>query len=320
MPLTKKRILAKLPKFIHKIRFTNKQKRSHLSGKREHLLQNAILEPIDNAKLSEKLTLCNAVNSGTKDGIGNDSENINPAQTLWTLYRVKSISDKPFKLLNTDIEYHIIHAKLQHSKQNTYRRPLVVIPGYSDKSICWTMGEMNRYVTTMAECFTKFSDMYIFNLENVKPIQDANKDKRDQLDNEIANHLDEIIRALGLKNISLLGRSAGGGQCIHIAKISAQSSDDYVHALNLACPGYKRDGIMDFINARMTKTIPIRFCWAIEDTTAKIQEGYQMKQQLIDSKYITQGANLLKFIEISTNSTIPAFNHRVHKELIYMLE
>jgi hypothetical protein len=180
--------------------------------------------------------------------------------------------------------------------------------------------------------------MYLINLENVKKIQEANKDKRDQLDREIAIHLDKILRSLKLKDVSLLGRSAGGGQikfhrnliccekaslfqgqCIHIAKLSAEN-DDYVKALNLACPGYKKDGIIDFIEARLDKPIPIRFCWAIEDTTVPIHQGYQMKQQLIDSGYIKQGANLLKFVEISTNSDKPAINHRVHKELIYMLE
>lgn len=273
------------------------------------------LEPaiqLQSKLLKQKIRHCNMVNSGIKDGIGNETENLKLEQKKWKLYSI----DLKFKLLGNNIDYYIIHTKLN----NINGRPLVVIPGYSDKSICWTLGEMNRYITSLPGCFKKFNDIYLINLENVKPIQDANKDKRDQLDAEIAGHLDAIIRSLKLKNISLLGRSAGGGLCIHLGKLAAQSDYDYVKALNLACPGYKRDGIMDFIKARMEKPIPIRFCWAIEDTTVKIQEGYQMKQQLIDSKYITLAPNLLKFVEISTNSTIPAINHRVHKELIYMLE
>ena len=272
------------------------------------------MEVVDKSKLKEKISYCNTVNSGMKDGIGNDTENLNVDQIIWKLYRINLPDSKTFKLLGSDIEYQIVHTKMREEG-----RPLVVVPGYSDKSICWTMGEMNRYLTTMPECFNKFSDMYLINLENVKKIQEANKDKRDQLDIEIAIHLDKILRTLKLKDISLLGRSAGGGQCIHIAKLSADN-DDYVTALNLACPGYKKDGIMDFIEARLDKPIPIRFCWAIEDTTVPIHQGYQMKQQLIDSKYITKGKNLLKFVEISTNSDKPAINHRVHKELIYMLE
>jgi len=326
MTLTKKRILANdvnQTKFTRKMRIITKGKKGIIPyASNTKLLSSPILEHIDNYKLSNKIIMCNMVNSSVKDGIGNETENINPSQTMWNLYKVIMPTENNFKLLDSNIEYHIIHTKLnqKNRKKTLPTRPLVVVPGYSDKSICWTMGEMNRYLNTMSECFNKFSDIYIFNLENVKPIQEANKNKRDQLDNEIAEHLDQIIRALDLKNISLLGRSAGGGLCIHIARISAQSNNDYVHALNLACPGYKREGITDFITARMSKPIPLRFCWALEDTTVKIQEGYQMKQQLIDSKYITQGSNLLKFIEISTNSTVPAINHRVHKELIYMLE
>ena len=304
--------IAKTAKYTRKAAHAKQKKHPTTT-----LQYHNILEKVDSTKLNEKITMCNMVNSGSKDGIGNETENIKTNQNRWQLYRVKRADGEheQFKLLGMDIQYHIIHTKLRKNG-----RPLVVIPGYSDKSICWTMGEMNRYITTLPKCFTKYNDIYIINLENVKTIQDANKDKRDQLDNEIAHHIDQILRSLKLKDISLLGRSAGGGQCIHIARISAERNDDYVKALNLACPGYKRDGIMDFITARMDKPIPIRFCWAIEDTTAKIQEGYQMKQQLIDSKYITRGDNLLKFVEISTNSSIPAINHRVHKELIYMLE
>lgn len=305
--------MPKTTKYTRKV----SHKRRNAKHLKSTLQYHNILEKVDNTKLNEKITMGNMVNSGSKDGIGNGTENIKTNQDRWQLYRVKMVNaaNEQFKLLGTPIQYHIIHAKLRRTG-----RPLVVIPGYSDKSICWTMGEMNRYITTLPKCFIKFSDMYIINLENVKPIQNANKDKRDHLDNEIAQHIDQIIRALNLKDISLLGRSAGGGQCIHIARISAESNDDYVKALNLACPGYKRNGIMDFINARMDKPIPIRICWVVENTTVKIQDGYQMKQQLIDSKYITGDQNLLKFVEISTNSTIPAINHRVHKELIYMLE
>jgi hypothetical protein len=57
---------------------------------------------------------------------------------------------------------------------------------------------MNRYLTTMTECFSKFNEIFLINLENVKPIQEAHKDKRDQLDNEIAIHLDRILRGLQL--------------------------------------------------------------------------------------------------------------------------
>ena len=276
------------------------------------------MQSVEPSKLKEKISQCNLVNSGDKDGIGNETENLDVEQVRWKLYKVSLPEGKHFKLLGNDIEYHIIHTILGNRLREE-GRSLVVVPGYSDKSICWTMGEMNRYVNSMPECFTKFSDVYLINLENVKPIQDANKDKRDQLDIEIAQHLDRILRGLKLKDVSLLGRSAGGGQCIHIARIAAESGD-YIKALNLACPGYKKDGIMDFIEARMDNPIPIRFCWAIEDTTVPIHQGYQMKQQLIDSGYIKKGKNLLKFVEISTNSDKPAINHRVHKELIYMLE
>jgi hypothetical protein len=273
------------------------------------------MESVDKSKIKEKILYCNAINSGSKDGIGNDTENLNVEQVIWKLYHVNIPDGKKFKLLGSDIEYNIVHTKMREEGH-----PLVVVPGYSDKSICWTIGEMNRYLTTMPECFEKFNEIFLINLENVKPIQEANKDKRDQLDNEIAIHLDRILRGLKLKDVSLLGRSAGGGQCIHIARISAENGDDYIKALNLACPGYKKDGIMDFIEARLDKPIPIRFCWAIEDNTVPIHQGYNMKQQLIDSGYIKKGKNLLKFVEISTNSDKPAINHRVHKELIYMLE
>jgi hypothetical protein len=105
----------------------------------------------------------------------------------------------------------------------------------------------------------EYNDVYLFNLEEVKKIQDKNKDKREELDIQISIHINDILHELKLKNISLLGRSA------------------------------------------------------------PISQGYQMKQQLIDSGYIKKGKNLLKFVEISTNSEKASINHRVHKELITIL-
>ncbi len=261
--------------------------------------------------IKEKIKFCNILNSGTIDGIGNNSENIDETQTKWKLYKVHNRNDK-FKLLDSELDYHIIHTKLREKG-----RPLVVIPGYSDKSICWTLGEMNRYITHYPDCFMEYNDVYLFNLEEVKKIQDKNKDKREDLDIQISIHINDILHELKLKNISLLGRSAGGGICIRVAKMSLEN--DFIFGLNLACPGYKKEGIMDFIEARIENPIPIRFCWAIEDTTVPISQGYQMKQQLIDSGYIKKGKNLLKFVEISTNSEKASVNHRVHKELITML-
>jgi hypothetical protein len=49
------------------------------------------MESVDSSKLKEKIAFCNAVNSGSKDGIGNETENLEIDQVVWKLYKVKNI-------------------------------------------------------------------------------------------------------------------------------------------------------------------------------------------------------------------------------------
>ena len=83
---------------------------------------------------------------------------------------------------------------------NDNNNPLLIIPGFSDKSICWTIGRINRYITEFSEIFEKYSDIYIMNLESVKEAMNSLKKKdgfsRDDFDLQISEHIDKILSML----------------------------------------------------------------------------------------------------------------------------
>ena len=192
---------------------------------------------------------------------------------------------------------------------------------------------MNKYINELGKEYLKqYADVYIINLENVKPIKSANPTLREQLDQGITKNVDTIIKLLKLKNVSLLGRSAGGGIAIRLA------INKYIVGLNLACPGHKSTGMEEFINyhklnktkqsSKITKKennkklskdnkklIPIVISWSKEDPRISIEEGYKMKKQLEAINYPK-----FKFIELSTGSNLESVNHRIHPELIKSLD
>ena len=272
----------------------------------KNIIMDTIPESDDTFKTM--IAKCNTINS-SNEGRENDTENVDFDKIIWKYYKIELKDDKKFTVLEKPLDFYLIKTTL-----NDGGRPLFVIPGYSDKSICWTIGEMNRYIVTMPECFKEYSDIYLINLENVKDIQKgADKSERNQLDADVTECVNMIINRLDLKNISLLGRSAGGGVCILLATMNMN-----VVGLNLACPGGRKDSIDDFIRNRSSNPIPIHICHTFEDTTIKIEDSYQIRDKLRED-YIKQGKNLLKFIEISTGYTEPGINHRVQEELIRIL-
>jgi len=63
------------------------------------------MQSVEPSKLKEKISQCNLVNSGDKDGIGKNTENLDVEQVKWKLYKVSLPEGKHFKLLGNDIEY-----------------------------------------------------------------------------------------------------------------------------------------------------------------------------------------------------------------------
>lgn len=248
---------------------------------------------------------CNKLNNSDK-GIGNDLDNIDNIKD-WKMYDI-TLDDKNFKLLGEKIDYSLIYRKLKGNGNTIF-----VIPGYSDKSIYWTVGRMNRFIKDYPNIFNQYRELYIINLQNTKPIQEniVNKsenksEKREEFDNQIANHINKIINSLK-KNITLLGRSAGGGQAIRVSILN-----DNIKSLFLASPGHKKSGFEEYL--KTSKKIPIVLSYVEQDTRIKKEEIYKMKDQMHDNLYTP-----FTFLSINSNKVGDNHNHRFQPELIKML-
>ena len=73
---------------------------------------------------------CNEINSSV-EGRNNDTENVNFDKIIWKYYKIELKDNKKFTVLNKPLDFYLIKTRL-----NEVGRPLFVIPGYSDKSIC----------------------------------------------------------------------------------------------------------------------------------------------------------------------------------------
>ncbi|VVU95243.1 hypothetical protein CPAV1605_968 [seawater metagenome] len=251
----------------------------------------------DQSQLNEFYSFCNTKN--TTDAL--DIDIVDPSKfELWKYYNIQQTvyqdETHPIKLYGEEINYSLF----KYSNDNPVKRELIVIPGFSKKSICWTIGRINHFLDKLK---SDFSDIVIFNLEDLKEkytkITDNGVPKYDIL-TKIGYQLNKIVKHMGFKNISLLGRSAGGALAIVIATLNTD-----VKGLNLACPGFEDRMIVDLIATE--RNIPIRIGWAKEDTKIPITKGYKLKEMLEFSE------KNVEMYEISTGSSEDKVNHRIHQ-------
>ena len=144
-------------------------------------------------------------------------------------------------------------------------KPLVVIPGYSTKSFI-TMFEkliegyeyINTYSSIYVVCWgstiKELSQEVIKDLTLTQDIFEKNEEFRI----EMANILDKILRSppLNLQDITLLGKSAGGGVSMYIA-----SNNKNVKELLLCCPATMYHGMV----LENRKDILIKLSWNEDD-------------------------------------------------------
>jgi hypothetical protein len=220
---------------------------------------------------------------------------------LWKYYNIeKSIygdETVPLELYGETINYSLF----KYSNDNEVKRQLVVIPGFSKTSICWTIGRINYFLEKLSP---QFSDICIFNLEDLKQkytnIIEQKKATKYELLTKIGYQLNKIIKHMDFDNISLLGRSAGGALCIVISALNSN-----VKGLNLACPGFEEKMILDLIETQ--RKIPVRIGWAKEDTKIPIEKGLRLNE-------ILEGAGFdIELFEISTGHPEDKYNHRIQE-------
>ena len=256
----------------------------------------------------EMIIYCNKINEG-EDGIGTEDDTVD----LNDINKIKYLKIIPeFQIMDDKISLNIVHCSL-----NTNGKSIVVLPGFSKKSICWTIGRMNQFRQILKE--KGYKDVYIFDFQNVKPLMKKHSEAlKDQIFynnfiKNIAKIVDKIIRGIILKNnemISVIGRSAGGGVSIFLYELE---TCNYIDGLNLAAPGYDPNGLNEkFLNKAKEKQLNVRLSHHIDDQKVPASEINNMNEKL-------QNINLnnYKFIRIENKElTREAQQHRIHNELI----
>lgn len=265
-------------------------------------------------KLRDKVEKCNEINLG--DGGAGEIDSVNADEYIkkWKMHRVNT-GDKQFTILGDDVHYNLVKMDLNSDMDTS----LVVIPGYSEKSICWTIGRMNHYINKHSDIFNKYKDVWIFDLSSAKKIQGKLGDIEDKVekqatreifDTEMSIHLTKIIKNIN-DNIVLLGRSAGGGQAIRVTMLHRN-----IQKLLLMAPGHvPTEGLCRFVKTFKQNPIPIFIAHVEKDPVVSREEIENMYDDLVNAKY---GAEF-ELIRLPGGTGKQQFDHRIHKELIKKL-
>lgn len=266
MKYKNKYLLAKKNKYL----LDKQEKLNNLEGGGKRYLKNMI----DSASMTAsgnsipKIEMTSLQKDGTFDTLIQEANSTNiSSEQIDNLdeYSVIKVPTQEFTLHNvtTEIDYELLHIG---DKSN--QRPLFILPGFSVNSVSMTIGRINKYKDMIRE---KFSDIYIFNFTSIDklPFKLQNDYQIPQYEtyHEISKHLLEYLNRYD--NISLLGRSAGGGLTLQIALKYLEPKK--LIGLNIACPGYNHKDIFPALKEYKNKNLPIRMCWAVDDE--KIVEG-----------------------------------------------
>lgn len=169
-------------------------------------------------------------------------------------------------------ENHVIDAKygevnlIKINLGNEGKPNLLVVPGYSFKSFDGIMKKIHEGFGFIRD---KYSHIYLINWgdkikkDSEKIGEGLSQEERFRLNDlhrdEMANLLDKCIRSpdVDLRNIEVLGKSAGGGVSFFFT-----AKNPEVRKLYLVAPGITNRGIM----LRDRRDIPIFISWNKDDT------------------------------------------------------
>jgi len=263
------------------------------------------LSEIDITTLEDFRKNANAINQSEK-GVGNDSDNVSESDLeKWKYYDIVPKFNLKFKDESKEYGFRLLKYFLKENGQ-----PMLIIPGYSDKSGQWTFGRINKFIQNGLFDQKNISSVYIILFVGLKEIitdfigQD-NFYKSD-LPYKISKDIDKIIRSpkLQLNNLVLVGRSAGGSHALNIAE------NNYVSSLHLACPGYNEIVIESF--NKSNRKIPISVYWSINDRYINLKDKDKGLEKL--KELLNQEINdyVYDYIDNMNNGE----NHRIPPELI----
>ena len=245
-----------------------------------------------------------------------------PNDLNWTKIHFED-KDMDFKTKTMILKIKFNCFKLRNETLEENSRPLFVLPGYSTQSFGWTISRTSKY---RKEIFSQgFSDIYVFDFTGIggrkenedpgielqKVIKKDNPENPHAIDDMyqlIAKHIKESILSV-FNNISLLGRSAGGGLSLHIA-LTHQLP---VKGLNVACPGVDMKRIAEII-PMAKKDLPIRLSFASKDKKVPIDGpdgGTNLSKLFFDNDYSD-----FIYLVMSTTSDDDHLNHRLHPILL----
>ena len=149
------------------------------------------------------------------------------------------------------------------------------------------------YIIFWNEKIKKESTKLTDNITDIKEQYKINEEYRIKLAH-IANN---IIKINKIKNFTLLGKSAGGGVAIYIAKKNKQ-----VNNLFLICPGLLKT------NIKLNKEIAIILSWNIDDDKIPYEKSLLLIKNYIKNK------NNFKFISFKSGG------HELHEDFFKLIE
>lgn len=259
-------------------------------------------------EITELIKNCNKINADPNKGIGDDTDKVSEDHK-YKYYKI--IPD--FKLFNKTCTIKLVYLKL-----NDQGKKLVVLPGFSEKSICWTIGRIFKLKNKIKD--KGFSEVYIFDFKSIKLIQDNSEVKKiifssqtnyNCFYNDIAHIVDKIIRGIILKDdskISILGRSAGGGVSLFLYQLK---NCDYIDGLNLAAPGYDPNGLpRSLIRKAKNDNLNVRLSYSNDDPRVPKVEIDNMNNKFKELE------NYKHIFVSGLPGNSEGIHHRIHEALI----
>lgn len=171
--------------------------------------------------------------------------------------------------INSKVRKDLIYGCLHHGNKSN-SSPLIIIPGFSEKSFGWSVGRIN---SNREKLHKKFSDIYIFDNSSIDKTPNNLEKSEEKIAQsvtylEISKMYVELIRfIIGDNKFSLLGRSAGGGISLMIGMGELSSNIDELY---LAAPGYSLEYMKSQDLSKLPKKLLISH--SINDQKIKIDD------------------------------------------------
>ena len=309
-------------KYKNKYLLAKQEKLNNLEGGGKRYLKNMIgsasmvasvnsIPKTEMTSLQKDGTFDNLIQSANSNNLSEEEiENLDGYGTV-------EVPSQDFNLqgITTMIDYELLHIG-----DSSNRRPLFILPGFSTSSVTMTIGRIHKFKD---DIFSQgFTDIYIFNFTSIDKLPFKLEEKYEipqyETYHQISKHLSEYLNSYD--NISLLGRSAGGGLTLQIALKYLDPMK--LIGLNIACPGYNHKDIFPALVKYEKKVLPIRMCWAVNDE--KIVEGENNPDGgvTLQEQIILYGFENFQYYQVNTSELDTEgkdkhiHTHRIQPELI----